>query len=114
MKVEICYQKNYEAAIKSNLYDYLVLAEESATFSLDFLNTVQSNIDGYNPDFIYTDYSINHNINKFVEKIFCKTLIFGELKKKPDWIRCPVVKTSVIKKYGVDLDKIIRDFCGSV
>ncbi len=107
MKVEICYPENYEGALKSNLYDYLVLAEKSTNFSLNFLNTIQSYIEEYNPDIIYSDYSINHNIYQFTENVFCKTLIFSELKKKPDWIKCPAIRASVLKKYGTNLDNII-------
>ena len=108
MSISVCSKENYKAELDSNLYDYLVIKDDNCTLSCNFLQEINKVIDDFAPDFIYSDYSIYHSSEDFTESVYCKSLIFVEMKKKPDFIKCPTIKVSVIRKYGIDLEKIIH------
>lgn len=100
--IEISNKENYQKAISSNLYDYIVVAQEGSEFNDNFISEFTKIATEFAPDIIYSDYI------KDKEKIRNKTIIFGELKSKPDFIKNAAIKTSVIKKYGIDIDTIVR------
>jgi hypothetical protein len=93
---------NYKKEISSNLYDYIVIAQENSEFNDDFISELTKVALEYSPDIIYSDYIKNR------EKIRNKTIIFGELKSKPNFIRNVAIKVSIIKKYGIDINSIVR------
>jgi hypothetical protein len=99
---------NYKKEISSNLYDYIVLAQENSEFNDDFISELTKVALEYSPDIIYSDYIKDHKEDHILEKIRNKTIIFGELKSKPNFIRNAAIKVSIIKKYGIDIDSIVR------
>lgn len=106
--IEISNKDNYQKAISSNLYDYIVIAQEGSEFNDDFISEFTKIATEFAPDIIYSDYIKDHGNDHIQEKIRNKTVIFGELKSKPDFIKNAAIKTSVIKKYGIDIDTIVR------
>lgn len=108
MNISVCNKESYKSELDSNLYDYLVIKDDNCKLSHIFLEEINKTIDDFSPDFIYSDYSIYHSFEDFTENVYCQSLIFGEIKKKPDFIQCPTIKVSVIRKHGIDLEKIIH------
>ena len=104
MNLAYANKDNYKEKLSSNLYDYLVLTEEDTEFYDEFelyISEAKCNADVY-----YVDYSIEYKT--YTQNIFGRSIIFNELKSKPDFIKNPVIKTSVIRKFGIDLDLIVR------
>ena len=106
--IEICNKDNYQKRINSNLYDYVVIAQDGSEFNDNFISEFTKIALEYSPDIIYSDYIKDHRNDHIEEKIRNKSIIFGELKSKPNFIRNPALKVSVIKKYGIDMEAIIR------
>jgi hypothetical protein len=106
--IEISNKDNYKNTIASNLYDYIVIAEDNSEFNDDFISELTKVALEYSPDIIYSDYIKDHKQDHILEKIRNKTIIFGELKSKPNFIKNAAIKISVIKKYGIDINTIIR------
>lgn len=106
--IAISNKDNYKNTIASNLYDYIVIAEDNSEFNDDFISELTKVALEYSPDIIYSDYIKDHKQDHILEKIRNKTIIFGELKSKPNFIKNAAIKISVIKKYGIDINTIIR------
>jgi hypothetical protein len=105
MNLAYANKDNYKEKLSSNLYDYLVLTEEGTEFNDEFETYIADNAK-YQADVYYADYSIEHEV--YTQNIFGRSIIFNELKSKPNFIKNPVIKTSVIRKFGIDLDAIVR------
>lgn len=106
MSIAFTTKENYKNIVNSNLYDYIIITEDNTEFDESFSGELQEVINKYSPDIIYSDYSIIHD--SYEERIYGKTIIFNEMKSKPNFIKNAAIKLSVVRKFGIEIDAIVR------
>lgn len=106
MSIAFTTKENYKNIVNSNLYDYIIITEDNTEFNENFLGELEQVINKYSPDIIYSDYSIIHD--SYEERIYGKTIIFNEMKSKPNFIKNAAIKLSVVRKFGIEIDAIVR------